>query len=370
MSRQSSVSRILVCFAAILILRTSVSAADYIRSSQCAGCHPANALKQSRSAHALALSQTPRHPRLGEIPVGRTWTRAPGFDYRFSITANGLSARLADSKQIQEVILDWTFGAGSQGMTFVGKVAGPSYVEFSLSYYTQQHAFGITPGDGQIQPVTAQQAIGKIFPIYSASGEIMECFQCHSTGPVLVSPDDRIEPLELGVRCEACHGPGSAHRDAAVQGARDRVAALIQSPGRLRADELNNFCGGCHRVQARDRARIDLTFPWNVRHQPPYLERSECFRKSQGRLSCLTCHDPHDSAKRGEPAFYNSICSSCHSTAIKGSRICTAVKQGDCISCHMPVVKPSEYMKFRSHWIGVYPAPGTADSSRFLTPRS
>lgn len=359
-----------MCLAAISIWQASLSGAEYIGSSQCAACHPANADKQSHSAHALALSKTLRHPRLSEVPVARAWTRAPGFDYGFSIGPNGLAARLVDSKPIGEVVLDWAFGAGRQGMTFVGKIAGPLYLEFSLSYYTRQRVFGITPGDGQIQPVTAQQAMGKVFPIYSPSGEIMECFQCHSTGPVSVSPEDRIEPLELGVRCEACHGPGSAHRDAAVQGVRDRAATLIQSPGRLRAPELNNFCGSCHRAQTLDRAKIDLTFPWNVRHQPPYLERSECFRMSQDRLSCLTCHDPHDSAKRDDPAFYNRICASCHSTAIKARKICTAVKQGDCISCHMPVVEPSDYMKFRSHWIGVYQSQDSSRSNRFRPPRS
>ncbi len=269
----------------------------------------------------------------------------------------------------QEVNLEWAFGAGSQGITFVGKWPGQTYLEFSLSFYTRLGIFGLTPGHELTEPAATAQSLGIPFPTYSHGGEIIECFQCHSTGPVSVAPDDSIEPAEPGVRCEVCHGPGSEHRDAAVGGTRVKVASSIESPGKLSSVELDRFCGGCHRFLARDRAQIDMTFAWNVRHQPPYLERSSCFRKSGGRLSCLTCHCPHESTRHDDPEFYNAKCANCHASSVKRARVCTAVKQGDCIECHMPRVRPSEYMTFRSHWIGVYAASGAASSVRFAPPR-
>jgi hypothetical protein len=35
----------------------------------------------------------------------------------------------------------------------------------------------------------------------------------------------------------------------------------------------------------------------------------------------------------------------------------------------MPVVRPSEYMEFRSHWIGIYPVQQPRVGTRFLPPK-
>src|SRR2546428_8798582 len=40
---------------------------------------------------------------------------------------------------------------------------------------------------------------------------------------------------------------------------------------------------------------------------------SKCYRSSGGRLSCLTCHDPHiQPSKQEAPAYYRKKCLSCH----------------------------------------------------------
>jgi len=352
-----------------LLLPVAVGAADYITAAECKNCHPSEYATQSRSAHALALSPTIKHRLLGELPVSKAWNRTPDFSCSFEVTPKGLRAQIDGQNQHQEAGLEWAFGAGSQGITFVGKRPGEAYLEFSLSFYTRSKVFGVTPGHERIQPVSAVQALGIPFAIYSGGGEMLECFRCHSTGEVSVAPDDSIEPGELGVRCEDCHGPGSEHRDAAMRGAGAKIRSSIESPGRLSAAELNRFCGGCHRFMAPNRTQIDLTFAWNVRHQPPYLERSACFRKSAGRLSCLTCHSPHESARRNDPAFYNRKCTGCHTSSSQDAPSCK-VSQGDCIDCHMPRVRPSEYMQFRSHWIGIYSPQADSPSLRFTPPRS
>ena len=38
---------------------------------------------------------------------------------------------------------------------------------------------------------------------------------------------------------------------------------------------------------------------------PPLLAASACFRKSGGRLTCLTCHSPHAAMER-KPAAYDA----------------------------------------------------------------
>ena len=359
----STVRNLLAC---LFLACTPLVGAEYIGALQCGACHSRQFERQSRSAHALALSKTVAHPKIGTLEITHQWPRTPEIACSFRLAPGGLLATVTDGRENRQVLLDWAFGAGTQGITFVGKIPGQVYLEFSLSYYTRKHAFGITPGHESIHPTMVSQALGHPYELYSSSGEILECFQCHSTGAVGVTPDDRIEPGELGVRCEACHGPGSAHRDAAARGLSKTAATSIQVPGRLSAPELNVFCGRCHRVQASGRAPLDLTFSWNVRHQPPYLERSACFRKSSGRLSCLTCHDPHQSAVHGNPDFYNQKCLGCHKTGPGHGKM---ARQEGCIDCHMPVVHPSEYMQFRSHWIGIYSTQQSGTSTRFTQPK-
>ena len=150
--------------------------------------------------------------------------------------------------------------------------------------------------------------------------------------------DNRIEPFEAGVRCEACHGPGADH-------AKAPAAGNILNPKRYSASELNQLCGSCHRKPAASGDDTDWANPWNVRHQPLYLAESACFRSSEGKLSCLTCHDPHSG--KG-----SASCDSCH-PPVK-HRPATNVEGRDCVDCHMPTARPNDLLAFTNHWIGVY----------------
>ena len=117
------------------------------------------------------------------------------------------------------------------------------------------------------------------------------------------------------------------------------------------------LCGQCHRSPLTSDAQDPAIGTQLPRMQGLALTRSACFRKSGGRLSCITCHDPHRDADRTSHAEYNAICSSCHHPSPARQVVCRAQPQGDCISCHMPaqaVVLPTR-PQFRTHWIKVWP---------------
>jgi hypothetical protein len=175
------------------------------------------------------------------------------------------------------------------------------------------------------------------YPTFGPEARILRCFSCHSTGGLSLGPDFNVQPRELGVRCEACHGPGRAH-------AAERKP--IRNPASLSAAGINDLCGGCHRMPAPPGVATDWTEPWNVRHQPVYLAESECFERSGGKLSCLACHDPHAPLARGGDA-YRAKCAGCHSSAHAQSKT-------GCVDCHMPKVSPRAPLRFTNHWIGVY----------------
>ena len=266
---------------------------DYAGAAACRRCHAAEFAAQSASAHTRALARA--------VPP------QPG---------------------------DWAFGAGTQAITFVRRLDPEYYLEEGESWYRALGGYSRTPGH-----LTSAGVRDRIF---DPSAAILRCFACHSTGPLDISGDHGIEPKELGVRCEVCHGPAADH-------VRQPKKFHPQNPGRFTADELNRFCGECHRAPAAAGESPILRDPWNARHQPFMLAASTCFRRSKGRLSCLTCHSPHDALERNL-AIYDGACSRCH--AATRHKLPTAGRT--CVECHMPAVAAQAYLKFANHRIGVY----------------
>ena len=281
--------------AALLI---ASAAGQYSGSAVCGKCHPKQYSQQSKSGHARSLSKTSDHP------LSTLFSGKPG---------------------------EWAFGAGDQAVTFVSRLDDEHYVEHGLTYYARTKQMAATPGHSS--------TAGAKYRTFDPDAAILRCFQCHSTGPLKLAPGSTITPFETGVRCESCHGPGEEH-------ARSRAA--IANPKRLNGTQVNDLCGACHRKISTEES-TNWNDAWNVRHQPLYFAQSRCFVKSSGRMSCFTCHAPHEAVSRSAKE-YSRVCASCH----EGVRHKTAIASQTCTECHMPVVKLDDKLQFANHWIGVY----------------
>jgi hypothetical protein len=326
----------------------------YLGAEACAVCHRENYESQSRTGHAEALFPVAEHPLFQEIFSGAEWSRPPNSRFEFTASADGVTVRVSHGEREVRLPIEWAFGSGDQGITFVSQLENERYVEYSFTWYAAIESLALTAGHPDREPASLTQAIGNIYDVFSVPATIMACFQCHSTGPAGLGDRFEIRPAELGVRCEACHGPGQQHVSAVKQGDLDRVKASITNPATLPPERINDSCGTCHRVPAAEGREFDFSNAWHVRHQPPYLSQSRCFRES-GALTCFTCHDPHEKLKRGAPEHYNARCASCHD-AVPHPNIgsAAAAPMSDCIACHMPKVQPQLHLTFTNHWIGVY----------------
>lgn len=324
---------------------------SYIGAAACKPCHPSEFASQSASGHARALYRAEAHPLASRFSPAEPVLRKPNFRFQFEMTADGLRVHADDGKYVIELPVEWAFGAGDHAVTFVSKVSGEFYLEHSLSYYPAIGLFALTPRHDALAAATLHQAMGQPIKTRGPGAAISACFGCHSTGPVSVSSTGDAQVTETGIHCEVCHGPGSAHLEGAARGDAG-TAQLIENPGRLSSEELNRFCGRCHRAIAQS---LDWNSPWSVRHQPPYLARSRCFQNSGGKLSCLSCHTPHERVRRGDAAYYRARCATCHSAGNHPpAKICTAQDNPDCAGCHMPAVAFDPRLKFANHWIGVF----------------
>jgi tetratricopeptide (TPR) repeat protein len=283
-------------------------AGQYVGSSACRTCHAEKFESQSKTGHARALAAARPGVPIAGVP-------AP------------------ESKA------QWAFGAGEKATTWVSQTGEETIAEHGLSYYAATKAFGVTPGH--------QNSSDIVYRTFDPVGTALRCFRCHSTGPVTLKSGYRVEPSEPGIHCEACHGPGSAHVKASG------AAGTIQNPKRLSAAELNVVCGACHRQASDLDDETDWSNAWNVRHQPSYLHRAACFRNSGGKLSCTTCHNPHEPLKTAA-ASYDARCATCHTKVVHK----TATAARSCIGCHMPQVSTSATLHFTNHWIGIYDPQG------------
>jgi len=177
---------------------------------------------------------------------------------------------------------------------------------------------------------------------------------------------------EVAIGCERCHGPGtdhvSWHRDGPA--VRRDTSDPIVNPATLEPALRESVCNQCHlqgdvEILRYGRAYRDfrpgehLGETWTtfvgdsgvsedqqtvaISHVQQMRE-SRCYTASDGRLGCISCHDPHRLPSVEERLdFYRTRCLECH--AQRGCRLPLERRrsqQNSCIACHMTQLEASD----------------------------
>jgi len=129
-----------------------------------------------------------------------------------------------------------------------------------------------------------------------------QCLACHQGGPRIHWPGSIHESSQLA--CSDCHDP----------------MARFSREGLLRKASVVETCYGCHQQQrAEFRRRSHMPLP-------------------EGKMSCDDCHNPHGSITRPllQADTVNAVCYRCHAEK-RGPFIWEhAPVRENCMSCHVP----------------------------------
>jgi Cytochrome c554 and c-prime len=333
----------------------------YAGTQVCAECHPAEAALHFRSGHSSTLLPAGRRAVSRRLD-GKTITdpERPEVAWSYQFRDGHLRiARTADG-QSQKWVVDYAFGSGHHATTFVNVLDAsiPSIFEHRLTYFAQEAALAITPGQDVRSRVAEFTPDGNKFTTKQAR----KCIRCHSTqmsarGDEMFDEDTMIP----NVSCERCHGPSRGHVLAASRGAGESDLSLPFGPDRFTSEELLTLCGACHRHPSGARpGQIRPDNPFLARFQPVGLMQSKCYVRSARALNCVTCHDPHARAS-ADRASYDTKCLECHGAygpaamAPGGvpSVVCSVSPRERCVECHMPQVDSGQHILFSDHWIRI-----------------
>jgi len=327
---------------------------EYAGSRACEQCH--YAIVKSQSRHSMAKASVP-----AEISdalrdqAGRSF-RLGDYEYKVIRGANGAFQYTASNPgQTISLPVNWAFGAGKVGQSYLSAKDG-TFREIRFSYFATLHAFDVTPNQS-LQPATSvDKAAGRVL----SGAEAQRCFGCHTTASTI---GKHFEPANAvpGVSCESCHGAGTKHVAAMKEGNLDAGLAAIVNPKDLKPVDSVDFCGACHTTWW-DAKRTAATGVANVRFQPYRLESSHCWGNGDARLTCVSCHNPHQPLVR-EARAYDKRCLSCHanskqskSTTDQPGAACPVGKE-DCVTCHMPRYEvPDMHYQYTDHRIRIVKA--------------
>ncbi len=346
--------------------------APYVGEARCAECHRRqfHTLLASRHATSFTLAR-----ELGRLPLPAEPLSDPGnpqVTHRFRRADDSVFVETRSGQKVWHAVLDYAFGSSDRYTTFVGRDDQSRPLMIRMSYYRSSRGTGWDISTGlPPRPDEDEEYLGKRMV---AGDGTRRCLNCHTTNFYSIVNGVGPEAADHSIGCERCHGPGGHHVAAVTAGFPDLA---IAAPAESSPSAINLICAQCHGYHQADSSKAPRTDPHWLRYHSLTLTWSRCFTEANGRLSCITCHDPHGDAKPFT-ALDESKCLSCHegfpkrkgsanpltTTALRSreddSRDGTAARcpinsSRGCVDCHMPRIWDQSTHSFKTdHFIRVH----------------
>jgi predicted CXXCH cytochrome family protein len=335
----------------------------YVGDQACRGCHEDISKLFQRHPMGQSLGSLAEvSPRESYDAAAHVTFTAQGFDYEVVRTGDKLihreSRRDAQGKVIstREAEIRYVLGSGSRGRSYLLDVDGELF-QSPIAWYSQSRRWDLSPG------------YDKKHYHFERSLKV-ECLFCHCNRvePVPYTVGRYEQPVFRGhaIGCERCHGPGELHvrEQNAGQAVADPNPSIV-NPARLSPMLRDAVCEQCHlhgveRVPRRGREvfdfrpglplhdylavfvkRPEVTTEYRAVSQVEQMVASQCYRKSNGKLGCISCHDPHMLPEpAAKAAYYRKRCLECHGKDSPDCKLAEPVRQeknhNDCAACHLP----------------------------------
>lgn len=332
----------------------------YVGDSACADCHKPQAEHYAR--HPMGRSMGRSIDQIGMEPRGlEAHNPFEKYGNTYSVVVRDGKVyhreerRDASGKPVvaTECEAPFAVGSGTRGKSYLIDRGGRLFMS-PISWYAEKKIWDISPNYPEDMRFNRPVSV--------------KCLYCHCNqanaldGPINTYKQPAFSGLSIG--CERCHGPGELHVKLRESG--EKVAKpdySIVNPDRLEPRLRDAVCEQCHlqgeqRELTRGRGVFDFRpgMPlydfWAIHVRIPELmasyrsvgqfeqmHLSKCYEASDGKLGCISCHDPHErpSAEK-RVGFYRDRCLKCHES--HGCKMNVAErkkKQPDdsCIICHM-----------------------------------
>jgi tetratricopeptide (TPR) repeat protein len=339
----------------------------FVGSKECAGCHAEEYRKYSATRHNKTFH---KGADLLQLPIPDHPLTDPdntNVTHSYVRTGDKIQVDTRAGEKVYKTIVEYAFGTRDRYISMIGHDDNRDFRALRLSYYRDGDRHGWTRTFGS--PTEDELVRGQM--VLMRDG-VNRCLYCHTTRsrdfrePADANPSPAV--ADPGIGCERCHGPGTNHIAAIKFDFPDRATVNV---GSSTAANINKQCADCHVVGSRAEIEADPENPMYVRSSGVTFTMSRCYSESDGRLSCLTCHDPHTDSEKSA-GYYESKCLKCHSMA--GNSLSEAVRvvvcpvnpKTKCLECHMkkvdvPVLKTlmtDHFIRIDKSAKSVEPSPG------------
>jgi Flp pilus assembly protein TadD len=332
-------------FIPLLLLVASAAAAEN-PDIQCARCHKKiydnyQATPMARASGAAVDGLLP-----GEFTHALSGVHYRLFlrDGRVWLSYDRPGGTLKGEQELSDFV-----GSGQRGRTYLFQKDG-FWFESPVNWYSRQRVWDMNPKslDAREMPLTLKVDAG--------------CLHCHSSGvqkTVGANNHFGAQPfLKGGITCQSCHGDATAHLASGG-------TAPILNPAKLSPVKRDSVCLQCHlegetAVNHPGRSLADFHPGENLSEYVTHfvhsgelgpegratsqweaLLQSECKKKSGDRLTCTTCHDPHDSPPTEQRvSYFRTKCLTCHGEPSFVSK--HHPDEPNCSGCHMPRQKSAD----------------------------